>query len=72
MEKKIKITRGTRINELTDNEDLVEVLFEFGLGCVGCQFSEFDTIENGCEIHGFSDEEIDELVKKLNEISLKN
>lgn len=42
------------------------VLAEYGLHCFSCAGSEFETLEQGCLGHGFSDEELDELVDDLN------
>lgn len=42
------------------------VLAEYGLHCVGCAGSTFETLEEGCMGHGFSREEIDDLVTDLN------
>jgi hybrid cluster-associated redox disulfide protein len=43
-----------------------EVLYAFGLHCVGCFASQFDTIEQGAKVHGMMDEEVKELIKELN------
>jgi len=37
------------------------------MGCIGCAMARLETIEQGAKAHGFSDEDVDELVKKLNE-----
>ncbi|MCD6547054.1 MAG: DUF1858 domain-containing protein [Nanoarchaeota archaeon] len=42
------------------------ILLEAGLGCVGCPMMSQETIEQGCKAHGLSNEEIDELIKKIN------
>lgn len=62
------ITRQTNIAELVFKfPDAAEVLLDYGLHCVGCAANTFDNIEMGAKIHGMSDEEIDELVTRLNE-----
>ena len=62
-----KITKNTTINELMNKKpEVAQILFEAGMGCIGCAMAQQETIEEGCRGHGFSDEEIDELVKKLN------
>ncbi len=43
-----------------------DVLAEYGLHCIGCAGNAFETLREGCAGHGFSDEEIDELVDDLN------
>jgi len=45
-----------------------DVLMAFGLHCVGCFASAFDTIAQGAEIHDMSAEEIEELVDEINKV----
>jgi hybrid cluster-associated redox disulfide protein len=62
------ITRETNILELVhEYPEAVPVLIEAGLHCIGCQLSMFDTIEQGCAIHGMEEETVDKLVKEMNE-----
>ncbi len=42
------------------------ILAEYGLHCFSCAGSEYEALGEGCKGHGFSDEEIDELVDDLN------
>ena len=42
------------------------VLLDYGLHCVGCFASSFDTLEEGARVHGMSEEEIEEMVKEVN------
>ena len=63
-----EITKQTPIGELVkDHPETVEVFLKFGLHCIGCPVSMMETIEQGAAGHGMSDEEIDNLVKELNE-----
>jgi len=48
------------------------VLLSAGMGCIGCAMARLESIEQGAKAHGFSDEGVDELVKKLNEVIEKN
>lgn len=43
-----------------------ELLSEYGLHCLSCFFSEFDTLETGAKIHGMNDDEVDEMIKEIN------
>lgn len=66
---KIKISKETNIAELVNNHPAaVEVMTAFGLHCVGCFASAFDTIGEGAEIHGMIDEEIDEMLEEVNRV----
>lgn len=66
---RIKITRDTNIAELVnEHPKAVEVLTAFGLHCVGCFASAFDTIGEGAQIHGMIEEEIDEMLSEVNTV----
>lgn len=42
------------------------VLLDYGLHCVGCFASSFDTIEAGAKVHGMSEEEIFQMIGEIN------
>lgn len=65
----MKITRDTKLVNLANNAETVEVLTDIGLHCIGCFASQFETLEQGCKGHGMPDNEIDELIKKLNQLN---
>lgn len=63
-----KITKDTTIvDAINMNPDAAEVLMSVGLGCVGCMFSEMETIEQGLSAHGMTTEQINEIVEILND-----
>ena len=39
------------------------IMMEYGMHCMGCPFSQMETLEMGCAAHGMN---VDELVDKLN------
>ncbi len=45
-----------------------EILTDYGLHCVGCFASTFDSIKDASVIHSMSEEEIDEMVERVNEL----
>ena len=53
---------------VTQYPEVVETLLGFGVHCVGCHVSEYETLEDGFRGHGMSDEQIDEAVKQLNSV----
>lgn len=65
----MKIARDTKLVSLANNAETVEILTDMGLHCIGCFASQFETLEQGCKGHGMSDKEIDELIKKLNQLN---
>ena len=61
------ITKKTTLSEVVKkNPDAAELLFDIGMHCVGCPMSMGETVEQGCQAHGMTDKQIDEIVKKLN------
>jgi iron-sulfur cluster assembly accessory protein len=72
MEQKVelqKISKDTTIGEIVDKyPQVVDVLTGFGVHCVGCHVSPFESLEMGFKGHGMTDEKINEAVIKLNEV----
>jgi iron-sulfur cluster assembly accessory protein len=67
------ISKNTIIAEMLESYPekavaLSEKLMEFGVHCVGCGASTFETLEQGVLGHGYSEEELDVLVEELNKI----
>lgn len=63
-----KINRKTKIHELLETKpEVAQIFFEAGMGCVGCPMAMHETLEDGCKAHGMKNNEIDKLIKKLNE-----
>ena len=68
----MKITKKTKIMELVnENPNAIEILFNAGLMCVGCGMAQNETLEQGMKAHGFSDKEIGEVIKELNNLENK-
>lgn len=64
-----KITKDTTIGEIVEKyPQVVETLMSFGVHCVGCHVSPFESLEGGFKGHGMDDATVEEAVRKLNEI----
>lgn len=62
----MEVTKNMTIGELVrKDERAVEILMNFGMGCVGCPSAQAETLEEACMVHGL---EVEELLKKLREI----
>ena len=70
MKKEIKkITKDSNLAEVVyKHPESEEVLMDYGLHCVGCIASVYDTIEAGAKVHGLSDKDIEEMVERINEV----
>src|SRR3989344_5578775 len=66
------ITKEMTIGEVIEKyPSTIETLLLSGVHCVGCHVSYSETLEEGFKSHGMGDEEIHEIINKLNE-SVKN
>ena len=60
----MEITKDSLIGDILDADRTTAPYFlEMGMHCLGCPSSRSETLEQACEVHGVS---CDELVKKLN------
>jgi len=61
------ISKETTIGEIVDQyPETIETLLSYGVHCVGCHVSPFESLEDGFRGHGLSDGEIEEAVEKIN------
>lgn len=44
-------------------ENAMDVLFEWGMGCMGCPASQSETLEEACLVHGLN---VDDVLASLN------
>lgn len=73
MTETLKITGKTKISEIIEKcPDSVFVLMEYGLMCARCQFASEHTLNSTKNIYGFNNEEIKEMLKRINELMKKN
>lgn len=70
--KKVSRVRGvTKDMLLTDvmkkYPSSINIMFKYGLHCMGCQASSGETIEEGCRSHLMGEEDINSLIREINE-----
>jgi len=64
---KQKITKDTIIADAVKlNPEAPEIMFRYGLHCIGCHISMWETIGMGCTAHGMDNKTIDKMVAELN------
>ena len=68
-----KITKEMMIKEIfltfpDKAQELAAALSSYGVRCVSCCASAWETLEEGLKGHGISNEEIDKIVANLNKI----
>lgn len=66
------ITKKNKITEIVEKHpEVSEIMFKYGMHCVGCVAATFETLEEGCKAHGMGDKEIDKMVKEINNLLKK-
>jgi hybrid cluster-associated redox disulfide protein len=69
----MRITKDILISKtIEEHPETILVFMNHGLACVGCPASTMETIEQGAEVHGLTEEDIEILIKDLNEAIKKN
>lgn len=64
---KNKITKDMKIVDIIEKKpEAAELFFESGLGCAGCAFSGFESLEQGVLGHGMTEEDVEIILKRLN------
>lgn len=64
-----RITKESPIMDTIEKyPNIVPILLGYGLHCVGCHFSQFDTIEIGAKVHGMSQEDLKMMIKDVNAV----
>jgi len=68
-----QITKDMLISEIVGKYPQVAgVIQSYGLHCVGCHVSAYESLEEGCLGHGMDEQEIDNLVKDINTVISKS
>ena len=58
------VTTEMTIKEVLDiDRTTAPIMMEYGMHCMGCPFSQMESLEMGCAAHG---SDVNELVEKLN------
>jgi hybrid cluster-associated redox disulfide protein len=61
------VTKDMLIGEVTQKHPKAAFVFmNYGLHCVGCHVSAYETIEQGAMGHGMPEETLDEMMEDLN------
>lgn len=63
----VEITKSMGIKEILEKKpSAAGVMMDAGLHCLGCAASRFESLEQGCQVHGMSDEQIEKMVTDIN------
>ena len=65
--KAAKITGSMTLGEAVSKYPrTMEVLFRYGMHCIGCHISAYETIEQGALAHGMGKEDIKKMIEEMN------
>ena len=65
-----KITKDMTIGQaLMTNQNIIPVLFEIGMHCLGCPSAQAETLEEAAMVHGMN---VDDLMKKIEALQETN
>lgn len=66
------INKKMLIGEVAEKYPAVAtILFEYGMHCIGCHINAYESIEQGCLVHGLNARQVDEIIAKMNKIANK-
>lgn len=66
----VKITKKTNIAKVVGKcPESVEIMMEYGMGCVGCAMAGGESLEEGAKVHGLTDKEISEMIREINKLN---
>lgn len=66
---RVTVTKDTNLGELVKSYPQAgPLLLEYGLHCVGCFANTYDSIEMGARVHGMTDEEVEEMIGRVNDL----
>ena len=58
------VTKETLIKDIVGlGPEAIDVLFKFGMGCIGCPASQMESIEDAANVHGIN---VEDLLLSLN------
>lgn len=61
------LSKATILSEVVElSPRTAELLSEYGLHCVNCFASTFDTLETGAQVHGMSNGELEQMIDEIN------
>lgn len=67
--KKFKVSADANLGEIVRRyPEAARIMVQYGLFCVGCFASAFETIAEGARAHGLSKEELRDMINKINEV----
>jgi len=65
----MEVTKKMMIADIIRSKpESVKIMFENGLHCIGCRIATTESLEDGAKAHGLNDDQINEMVKSINDL----
>ncbi|MFC1503983.1 DUF1858 domain-containing protein [Spirochaetota bacterium] len=62
-----EITKNMTFQEVLQKKPKAAyVMMKYGLHCIGCHISEFESVEDGCRSHGIADDTVNTMLAEIN------
>jgi len=63
------VTKEMLIGEVVQkHREAAFVMMQYGLHCIGCAVSAFESVEEGCLAHGMDEETVDKIIDEINKL----
>jgi hybrid cluster-associated redox disulfide protein len=63
-----KIKKEMSFSEILQKyPETAPIMLKYGLHCIGCHAAAFETLEQGCTAHGMKEEDIEKMLKEMNQ-----
>jgi hybrid cluster-associated redox disulfide protein len=51
---------------IANNQKAAQLLSEYGLVCINCPLNRYETVEEGAQLHGMTEAEIQKMIHEIN------
>ncbi len=63
-----KIKKDMNFSEILQKyPETASIMLKYGLHCIVCHAAAFETLEQGCTAHGMKEEDIEKMLKEMNQ-----
>ena len=70
---KENVNKSMTLGEVVEKfPESAEVMMNYGLHCIGCHVASWETIEQGAQAHGLSEQQIKKMVDEINQTIAKS
>lgn len=61
------VTKDMTIGDVVQKyPEAVPIMTSYGLHCIGCRVATWESVEEGCKVHGIEDAKIEKMIGEIN------